>query len=1557
MPGWAVLTMSQLAGGRADKFGNIFEKHWVVLLALDVVDGRATAIKWEPLGPAGAGVDCEVRSTNGALTKHQCKASNGTEGPWSAADLADVLSAAKLHLEANPDTRFVFVSSDAAPVLRGLSERARTCDNSGKDFLAYCLSSKDYKREYQSLCGGWGLQPTDEGDAQRALGLLQRIDFQQAPEVGFLYRLAERIVEGDGKEVVTRLGRYLEENLGNTLRSDQLRTALRSLGHSPLDLGSDPRVPDGIEHLQVSFRETLEPSLIGSALIARPEAAQLVERLRASGGARLVFVTGDAGSGKSGVLLEALRLLGAEGVPYLPIRLDTHYPDRSVLLFSKECLGLPASPATCLRVQADGRRAVLVIDQLDAVRWTSANSDAAWERCKTIIEEGLQLPNVSVVVAGRTVDLDEDPRIQHWTKGKKDRPGLAVERFNVGPLSEQTIATVVASHGVEYSSLGPRERSLLSNAQNLQLWSRLAADDEVPRFSSRAELLRSFWRHYRNKAVSDYRVTATEVDALLERLVEFMDSKGRLDTPNLLLDGQHDAAAHALRALGIIDTTNGRTRFAHQSHLDYLTIARVLRRAIDGEIAPIDWLKAHDQSLFRRDQVRFLLQLLRDQDPPQYRAFLEAVFFGGGVRFHIQHLVLATLAQVSQPTADEHALVKRLLSDDEWHLHVLERVLAQHEPWLEAFTADGTIPSMLSSADPTQRDQAIFLCWRSAEVAPQWFERALAPHWNSNDPEWTERIGRALANDANLDTAIVFEWRLGRARAGAHDPDVYNAERLAEKHKSRAILFLAAIVDGLISNVEKAAAGDKQRSVQVESERFKHLTEACKSCPREAWTALLPVYRRAVAVHDGLISGEFSDNSYNVTDSANHIVVLLHDLLVVAGGALLAIEGASFLAELKPLGDAPSTGRLRKLVVDILAVATTTSVDPAVECFLAIDNPLDIETTAESMMRDDQLSPQDPAIAALRALSAACSPKLFGRVEAMILGFQSEKERRTVEWQRQHDQDGGVQGRPNHYGLSQYALLLGLPDQRMSEQTKSALTQWRNKFGDLSKYRDNGPFEALPVVSPIPEDKASLVSDDEWVRIVTDKSTGGGAHWREIKDKAYVERSPSTFASSLERAGQSNPAHYVRLGLRFPRDSDEAYYDSLLRVAGLVTRPNEVQNDSWSPAPVRDVEALLAHVAPAVSTQTALTVCRVVGERSGESWSEGTRARLREYALHHEHPDGKSWPDSMEKESASRRIEMACLNAVRPCAIRAIAQLLWAHPQLLDWAREVAGQVVRDPHPAVRAAALELAYAIGKHDLDCALGLLVRAYDGTDPAVLAVHYGPFLVRAVWRRESELTPVLERALRSSAEKAVELAAYWATVGNATEGMYTTLAQIAASGTPRQRVGVVRALVDVAQHENYRTASLAKLMPFLNDGDEHVLDAADSIFRRDGFLDMKEAPAFAHEFARSPAFRRDPTSLLHQLEEYEGSLLSFADAIEASVVQLSGVLAASTQSMANHNAMAGRDIATILLRLYQQSESASDRDLSRRCLDQWDALLKARVGMGQDVLTKIDGATQA
>jgi len=1370
--------------------------------------------------------------------------------------------------------------------------------------------------------------------------------FWEPYEKSLLYRLAESIAEGDGREIVTFLGAHLEGTLGNSHRSDELRTALRKHGLPPLDLNGDQRVPDGIERLQARFCSALEPYLICSGVLSRPEPKQLVERMLADGGARLLFVTGDAGSGKSGVLLESAGLLAKQNVPYLPIRLDTHYPDRAVRAYSRERLDLPASPGICLRSLAGGRRAVLIIDQLDAVRWTSANSDVGWERCKEIIDEALGFSNITVVVAGRTVDLEDDQRIKHWKKGKEVGQPIEVEPFQVGRMPEDVVASVLGQYGVAYASLLPREKDLLSNAQSLQLWWRLAEDNKVGTFSSRAALLGSYWGHYRDKAVDEFAgVTFDGLNGLLDQLVEFMDTQGRLDAPNALLERDRAATA-ALCGLGILDRTNGTTRFAHQSHLDYLTIERVFQRSLQGEVSAIEWLRGHDQSLFRRDQVRFLLQLLRDQAPRLYSEFLQNIFCAEGIRFHIQHLSLTTLAQADPPNDSEHTLIKFLLDDELWRLHVLELVLAGKAAWLERLRADGTIPSMLSSDDETKRNEALFLCYRSAESAPHWFERVLAPHWDSGDPEWVELIGSRLAINAERDTPTVFQWRLAHARSGADHHGIHSIGQLASKDQCSAISYLGAIAEGLVSNVEKGAAGDEQLRVHVDTDLSKELLDACEQHPRHAWDSLQPVHAHAIATEEAL-----TEAGYYAQDSARQIVSILHRCLHVSGAALLQGDGASFLAELRALGQKPP-GHARRLAVDVLATTTEELVDDAVSCFLSVECPLDIDASPESMTQSDGLSRQDPAIGALRTLAHACSDGALRRIEVEVLGFHADYERRSVEWQLDLIREGKWRGHPNHYGLPQYALLLVLPEDRLSSRSARVLRMWRGKFGELSMYRHARSIEALPAGSPIPRGKAKFISDDVWVQIVKGEWSGRDNKWREPKDGRYIEYSPSNFAWDLEGAGKLNPPRYVRLGFRLPKDANECYYTALLRVAGVVARPDEM-DASWTAARAEDTEALIAHIVDRESTEIAKGICRVVGERSGEPWSEGIFRLLRKYALDHPHPGGSAWPDSSENQDEGRSLEVTALNSVRGSAIKAASQLLWAHPDLLDWAKELAERVVEDPHPAVRAASFDLVLAIGKHDLDLSLSLMVRAYDGADDAVISVLRGPRLILHLWRREAELTPVFERALASADEKTVELAAYWTTVGNTLEGLYTGMASQAADSPTAVRVGVVRALVDVAtQWGEHRAGCLDRLAGFLEDEDEEVLRAVDSVFRRDGFLESEEAPAFAEAFIRSGAFGRDPSSFLHRLREFEGSLLRYANAIEESVVQLSGPLATETQSLGSRHGMAGRVIPTVLLRLYQQSEGLENADLKSRCLDKWDALLKARVGSGEAVLQKID-----
>jgi len=1550
--------MSQIAGGRADKCGNAFERLWIVYLALNVVEGLATSIKWEPLGPEGAGIECEVTLADGTREMHQCKINNGTDGKWTAADLLKVLAAARVHLESDSNTKFFFISRDPAPALDDLADRARHCDGSGSDFFKYCQqTSKAHKASYKSLCECWGLSPTEEVDAVNAIRLLSRINFDRGywghSEVQRLYRVAESISDGDGESIITYLGAHLERTLGNTHHSDELRSVLREAGYPPININSDPTLPSSIEQLQNIFRSVLSPHLICSQILSRPEPEQLVTRATADGGARLIFLTGDAGSGKSGVLLDAINLLHEKGVPYLPIRLDTHYPEGTVRTYYKEQLNLAASPCICLQALAAGRRAVLIVDQLDAIRWTATNSDSSWVLCLEMLNEALRIPNMSVVVVGRSVDFDDDVRINHWKSQHEKGQKVDVEQLVVGSLPEKAIVEVLNNYGINYAVLLPKEKELLSNAQSLQLWWRLAEDGKVGTFSSRADLLSSFWFHYRNKASTIYGATISQVNGLLSQLVVYMDRHGRLDAPNILV-GQHIQAANALRSLGIIEKGNCTTRFAHQSYLDYLTVEQVLIRVASEELAPIDWLRNHDQALFRRDQVRFLLQLLRGQNHDIYLSFLEDIFYDANIRFHIQHLALATLANSIQPTEGEYMLVKRLLTEDKWHQHVLQRVLEAHPEWLNRFTQDGTIPNMMNSEDEAVRSNALILCKRSAVAAPEWFEQILFQHWNSNDSQWVALINQTLSYEPGSDTSTAFGWRLECLRSWADDHDIYTSNQLAEVNEARAIQHMAAAIEGLTSNIERTATSGGARRVELGSRQFSNLTNACIAQARLAWETLLPVYKSAIELDQKfrIISG--SHAQFDSLYSLGQLIAFSHDLLKTTGNVLLNSEEDLFLADVTTLASVPASVHLRRLAVDILASTPANLADDAVICFLGIDCPLDIETPSELMTKTDCLTPQDPAIDTLSILSSACSDEVLKSIEHLVLKFHSTYERESIKWQLEMIRSGTWTGDyPNHYGLPQYSLLLALPQDRLSEKALRVLRTWQRKFGDLRRYRSTGTVEARPLASPIPTGKSKYVADSTWLQIVSNDWSDRKHEWRETNHGYYIEASPYLFALSLEEAGQLGPGHYIQLGLRFSPNADSCYYSSLLRVATITVAPKD-SDEKWEAACVEDIEALIEHISEKNDVQIAQGICRVVSERSEEPWQGKTLDLLHRFALTHSDPEGRSSSDTVMTQGGISSLEVTALNSVRCLAVSAAAHLLWSHPQLLSWAISLAEEVIKDSHPAVRAASFELAYAICKHDINISCSLMVRAYMGSNVCILGAHYSQILLRFLWKREIELVPIFEQAMASSDQKTVQTASYWITIGNVMENLYIGLANLAANGPTEARIGVVSAIVDLAKHQDdLRSACLDKLRSFLNGVDDRVLETADRIFFQEGILSKADIQDFAINFVNSDAFQRDPSAFLGQLREYEGSLIPYADAIEAAVSQLSGpTLRNKTQSLANRQGMAGSDISTILLRLYQHSERDNNTDLRSRCLDHWDSLLRAGVGTGQDVLDRLD-----
>lgn len=152
--------MAEKPSGRADKYGNTYERLWVTKQALLVLEGRThRSIYWEPLGDDERGVDVWIERTDGTREAHQCKRENGSKKRWTVAELAarGVLPAAKEQLSRDPRYRFVFVSADSAPYVTDLTTRTHSCNDDPQLFLAHQVDTADRKQTFVDICGYWGL--------------------------------------------------------------------------------------------------------------------------------------------------------------------------------------------------------------------------------------------------------------------------------------------------------------------------------------------------------------------------------------------------------------------------------------------------------------------------------------------------------------------------------------------------------------------------------------------------------------------------------------------------------------------------------------------------------------------------------------------------------------------------------------------------------------------------------------------------------------------------------------------------------------------------------------------------------------------------------------------------------------------------------------------------------------------------------------------------------------------------------------------------------------------------------------------------------------------------------------------------------------------------------------------------------------------------------------------------------------------------------------------------------------------------------------------------------
>jgi len=1541
-------------GGMADKLGNRYEGRWIARQLLRLLKEEIKSVTVELIGPNERGVDLLVVKKDDTRQLQQCKARFGNRESWSIAALRSkgILGHLKDHLSRDPKQEFALVSAIPARTFGDICDSARTSNDSPKDFFQFQIQDvgEDRRKIFHGFCDALGLDPNRESDLETAFEYLKRTYIELFPDDrnawSDLLTWTNFLLTSKPETVISVLLTYAENNYmyRKPIYVDELQRYLAEKhGIYPKQLAHDQRIGPAVEELQKQFSDSIHPGLIGDKVIPRAETSRIIESIE--NGQDLV-VHGPAGYGKSGVLYELTEYLYQQNIPYLPIRLDRRIPDKNAKQFGED-LGLPDSPAYSLAGLAADRKCVLILDQLDAIRWTAAHSSAAMDVCKELLRQVRSLrrtgKNIIIVFACRSFDMENDPEIKNLLG---DSGGQGIAKIPVKEFSDEQLKEII---GPDIAALTGSQKRILSCPQNLAIWIKLKKQGAISAFRSATELMRRFWENRRQILEEKAKISAEQMDAFLKPLLDYMEEKGEISAPPSI-GGKNPTVRDVLVSFGILQLSPDRISFCHQRYLDHLIAERILQSIYQGTGSVLSWLGTKEnQSLFRREQLRQVLGMLVDESPADFFSTAMELLESADVRFHLKHLVLELIGQLHEVTDDIGRYFLNLLNDEYWRGHVLETVFWGHHPWVIYLLNARVISKWLQSYDEQEINRALWLLRSVAEHIPDQVTEILTPFVDKGG-EWLPRVLNVICWKEVKDSEQMFELRLKLATMG-HVEDFVDWKTLCARHPLRAVRLIEAVLSTWNIDDEDASAGRKGRLERWYDQDLEALHGAVKQCPAQTWDILMPHIERLTSIqadHYDPRLQKWRDERFarHETDMARGVV----DLLILAGQVLAAKQSDKLIERTGPLENNISPV-VQEIIVAAYAHLPSSHADMGIAWLL--DDP------ARFRLGSGYHEPEwMPAVRLIRALSPHCSDKTFRCLECKITHYHALEEKRDAEYYLKGWQNGYF---GHYWGKTQYFLLPALDANRIRPSTAALIRVLKRKFKHYARemFLRGGTSSGGWVGSKL-DPNIEKISDRAWLKIVTSKKVAESDNhkWIQVDSDHVLATSIRQFAGSLARIAKRYPERFGQLALRFPDNVHPAYVSAIIDGFGKKQPGTEVpksEKDSWRPARVETIEVVLEKYKAGDDRETVMSFCRLIAERADENWLDKTIARLVHYARNHPDLEAGKLNIHCDKSCDEASVEVLfqnTINCVRGAAAGAIGQLLWKRKDRLEQVRTGIESLVSDPHPAVRMAAIEAIEPVLNIDRDLAVHWFCKACKDDVRVAASPRALNFYNYTVPSHIDKIGPIIQQMIFSSFEDVAREGARQVTARWLFHGFFEKEFAECRMGTVAQRKGVANVAASLMHDRKYSPKCQELLHQFMNDPEKEVRNELLSMTRNSDLLAAPKHEAFIKAYIKSQAFADDPDHFVWSLKAFAGSLLPVAEVIFTICEEFSTTLKEKTRDIGSRYPHMASEMSSILLRLYEQAQGERNRQIADLCLDIWDIFFENRVGRTMELTKAIE-----
>lgn len=379
-----------------------------------------------------------------------------------------------------------------------------------------------------------------------------------------------------------------------------------------------------------------------------------------------MIVLGAPGSGKSALLARLMAELQSREIPVLSIRADQLLQNVDSIDELQRWLEFTSSPIDIMLAAAERGRAVVIIDQLDALCTLVDLHTQRLDMLLKFVGKLNRIRNIAVILSCREFEYRYDTRFL----------SLKAEKLELPPLAIGDVERVLRENGVEPKELRARFVDALRLPPHLKIFLTVVVGKKpIPVFDSYQQMLHELWQQ---------RVIRRDGDSsrasVVRAVAQYMADHEELSAPVARFDASRQAidslvAADVLR----LDGDSRRIAFTHQT---WFSFARA-HTFIAGEERLSGYVRAHENSLFVRQTLWGALVNMRGAAKALYRDELFALWNAKDLRTHVRALLLEFIGQLDDPDDDEARVLLPVLEEQGYLRRVALGALAGSRGWFE----------------------------------------------------------------------------------------------------------------------------------------------------------------------------------------------------------------------------------------------------------------------------------------------------------------------------------------------------------------------------------------------------------------------------------------------------------------------------------------------------------------------------------------------------------------------------------------------------------------------------------------------------------------------------------------------------------------------------------------------------------------------------------------------------------------------------------------------------------------------------------------------------------